>query len=119
MSTSVNTLAREPKMMTKVISDMMNRMGGGSLDGVNCREIDGLYLPQKDAVDNTSYTAMPCGAASHIGAARLESLEHIYPCKGITCSSVQAKVRCCAVPCRQGLSLIEAYDTSRSMMRFR
>jgi hypothetical protein len=88
MSTSVNTLAREPNMMTKVISDMMDGLGGGGLDGVKCRGIDGLYLQQEDAVDNISYTAMPCGAASRIDAVRLESLEHIHPRKGMACLSV-------------------------------
>jgi len=60
-------------MMTKVVSDMMMV---ASRDW-RCDGNDGLYILQRHVVGNRSYTAIPCGAACHMGAVRLESPKSI------------------------------------------
>jgi len=59
--------------MTKVVSDMMVV---ASRDW-RCDGDDGLYILQRHVVGNRSYTGIPCGAACHMGAARLESPKSI------------------------------------------
>lgn len=65
MSTSINTLAREPKMTTRVLSDMMSMMMDKAVM-IESRETwewsGGMNVPRRYVVGKCSHIDLSCGA---------------------------------------------------------